>query len=48
MFVCVVMGKVELRSIEGETDVVVEVNSMDNIPICNEDSKENIEDMVVL
>jgi hypothetical protein len=46
VLVWVVMGKVELRSTEGETDVVVEVNGMDNIDIGIEDSEEKIEDMV--
>lgn len=46
VLVCVVMGKVELRLTEGETDVVVEVNGMDNIDIDIEDSEEKIEYMV--
>lgn len=46
VLVWVVIWKVELRSIEGETDVLVEVNGMDNIDIGIEDSEENIEDIV--
>ena len=46
MLVWVVMEKVELRSTEGETNVVVEVNGMDNIDIGIEDSEEKIDDMV--
>lgn len=37
VFLCVVMGKVELRLTNGETDVVVEVNGMHNIDIGIED-----------
>ena len=46
VLVWVVMGKVELRSNEGDIDVVVEVNGMHNIDDGIEDSEENIEDMV--
>ena len=38
------MGKVELRSNEGDIDVVVEVNDMYNIDDGIEDSEETIED----
>ena len=39
------MRKFELRSIDGEIDVVMEVNGMDNIDIDIEDSEGKIEDM---
>jgi len=41
-----VVGKIELRLTEGETDLVVEVNGMDNIDIGIEDNEGNIEYMV--
>ena len=40
------MGKVELRSNEGDFDVVVEVNGMNNIDDGIEDREGKIEDMV--
>ena len=40
------MGKVELRSNEGDIDVVVEANGMNNIYDDIEDREGNIEDMV--
>lgn len=43
---CVVMGNVELRLTEGEIDVVVEVNGMDNIDIGIEHSDGKIEYMM--
>ena len=46
VLVWMVMGKVELRSNEGDIDIVVEVNGMDNIDIGIEDSEEKFEDMV--
>ena len=39
VFVCVEMGRFELRWTEGEIVVVVEVNGMDNIDISIEDSE---------
>ena len=44
----VVNRNVEFRSIDGEIDVVVEVNGIDNIDIVIEDREGNIEDMVDL
>lgn len=46
VFVCVVMGKVELRLTKGETNVVGEVNGMDKISIGIDDSEGNINYMV--
>ena len=46
VIVWLVMRKVGLRSTNGETSVVVEVDGMDNIDIDIEDSEGNIEDMV--
>jgi len=40
------LGKAELRSSNGETHLVIEVNSMDKIHIGIEDNNENIQDMV--
>ena len=48
VLVWMVMGKVELRSNEGDIDAVVEVNGMDNIDIGIQDREEKIEDMVDL
>ena len=42
VLVWMIMGKVELRSNEGDIDVVVEVNGMDNIDDDIEDREGNI------
>jgi hypothetical protein len=46
VLVWMIMGKVELRSNEGDIDVVVEVNGMGNIDDGIEDREGKIEDMV--
>ena len=46
VLVWLVIEKVELRSNEGDIDVMVEVNGMDNIDDGIEDREGNIEDMV--
>ena len=48
VFVWVVIGKVELRSIEGEIDIMEEVHGMDDVDISIEDSEGMIEDMADL